>query len=65
MASSEAVAADLMRRFVGEPGALFISLLIAVSALGAANATIVTGARTNYALGQDFSLLLPRTLART
>ncbi len=56
MAQSEAVAADLMRQVVGEPGAIFISLLIAVSALGAANATIITGARTNYALGQDFSL---------
>ncbi|MEA5516218.1 APC family permease [Nodularia sp. UHCC 0506] len=56
MAGSEAVAADLMRSIWGEPGALFISLLIAVSTLGAINATIFTGARTNYALGQDFSL---------
>jgi amino acid transporter len=56
MASSEAVAADLMRRTVGEPGAVFISLLIAVATLGSTNATIFTGARTNYALGQDFSL---------
>lgn len=55
-AESGAVAADLMQRVVGEPGAVFISLLIAVSALGAAHATIITGARTNYALGQDFSL---------
>ncbi len=57
MAESEAVAADLMRHVLGEPGALFVSLLIAVSTLGAANATIFTGARTNYALGQDFSML--------
>ncbi|MEA5581381.1 amino acid permease [Nodularia harveyana UHCC-0300] len=56
MATSEAVAADLMRSIWGEPGALFISLLIAVSTLGAMNATIFTGARTNYALAQDFSL---------
>lgn len=55
-AASDAVAADLMRRALGEPGAIFISLLIVVSVLGAANATIITGARTNYALGQDFSL---------
>lgn len=55
-AESGAVAADLMQRAVGESGAVFISLLIAVSALGAAHATIITGARTNYALGQDFSL---------
>lgn len=56
IAQSEAVAADLMRRAVGEGGAKFISCLIAISALGAINATIFTGARTNYALGQDFRL---------
>ncbi|MGF1482616.1 MAG: APC family permease [Cyanophyceae cyanobacterium] len=56
MAASEAVGADLMRRALGEPGAWFISLLISVSTLGAINATIFTGARTNYALGKDFSL---------
>jgi amino acid transporter len=57
MAGSEAVAADLLRRAIGEPGAGFISVLIAISTLGAINATIFTGARTNYALGQDFSRL--------
>lgn len=56
MANSEAVAADLMRSLWGAPGAFFVSVLIAVSTLGATNATIFTGARTNYALGQDFSL---------
>jgi amino acid transporter len=56
MAESKAVAADLMRRAVGESGAVFISLLIAISSFGSINATIFTGARTNYALGQDFSL---------
>ncbi|WP_445633876.1 Amino acid permease [Nostoc sp. DSM 114161] len=56
MAQSEAVAADLMRSLWGTPGALFISILIAIATLGATNATIFTGARTNYALGQDFSL---------
>ncbi|MFL9456155.1 MULTISPECIES: APC family permease [Nostocales] len=56
LAGSEAPAADLMRRAVGENGARFVSVIVAVSALGAANATIFTGARTNYALGQDFSI---------
>jgi amino acid transporter len=56
IASSEAVAADLMRQALGEVGAQFISLLIAVSALGAIQGTIFTGARTNYALGQDWKL---------
>ncbi|MBD1842572.1 amino acid permease [Cyanobacteria bacterium FACHB-63] len=53
MANSPAVAADLMRRAFGQPGVVFISFLVAVSALGALNATVLTGARTNYALGQD------------
>ena len=56
VAGSEAVAADLMRRAVGHRGAQFVSLLVAISALTSANATIITGARTNYALGRDFKL---------
>lgn len=56
LAASDAAAADLMRRAVGEGGARFVSLLIAVSALTSANATVITGARTNYALGRDFRL---------
>jgi basic amino acid/polyamine antiporter, APA family len=53
MAQSQAVAADLMRRALGEPGAVLISLLVVVCTLDSINATIFTGARTNYALGQD------------
>ena len=56
LAASEAVAADLMRRAMGEGGARFVSLLVAISALTSANATVITGARTNYALGRDFRL---------
>jgi basic amino acid/polyamine antiporter, APA family len=53
MSGSEVVAADLMRRAMGENGARFISLLIAVTALSTMNGSIITGARTNYALGRD------------
>ncbi|MES1023943.1 amino acid permease [Gloeocapsa sp. BRSZ] len=56
MAESEALAAQLMRQAVGESGAIFISLLVVVTTLCSTNATIFTGARTNYALGRDFSL---------
>ena len=56
MGRSEVVAADLMRKVFGAGGAGFVSLLIAVSALGGINATIFTGARTSYALGRDFAL---------
>ncbi len=56
MSQSKAVAAALMGEIFGQSGTVFISLLVAISALGAINATIFTGARTNYALGKDFSL---------
>jgi basic amino acid/polyamine antiporter, APA family len=56
LAGSEAPAADLMRHVLGENGAIFVSFLVALSALGAANATIFTGARTNYAVGRDFPM---------
>jgi amino acid transporter len=56
MAQSKAIAADLMRQALGEPGAILISTLIAITALGSLNASIFTGARTNYAFGRDVSL---------
>lgn len=56
IAGSEAVAADLMQRSMGERGSQFVSVLVAISALTSANATIFTGARTNYAVGRDFRL---------
>ena len=56
IASSDAVAADLMLQVLGKTGAQFISLLIAISALGAMQGTIFTGARSNYALGKDWKL---------
>ncbi len=56
MSESEVVAADLMGKVFEQGGVKFVSLLIALSALGAINGTIFTGARTNYALGQNFSL---------
>ncbi len=56
IAGSEAVAADLMQRTMGERGSQFVSILVAISALTSANATVFTGARTNYAVGRDFRL---------
>lgn len=53
---SDAVAFDVMGRIAGPYGASFTTALIAISALGAMNATIITGARTNYALGTEFPL---------
>ncbi|HEY0897081.1 MAG TPA: APC family permease, partial [Sphingobacteriaceae bacterium] len=48
---------DLMRMTFGSGGVILIAILVAVSALTSANATIFTGARTSYALGRDFLLL--------
>lgn len=56
MGQSEAVAADTMRRAMGEQGAQLVSLLVAISALTSANATILMGARTTYAFGRDVPL---------
>lgn len=56
MSQSDAIAADLMRAALGEPGAKVLSLLVVAAALSSTNATIFTGARTNFALGRDFSL---------
>ena len=55
MSKSEVVAADLLRRALGENGARFITLLIGIAAVSGINGMIITGARTNYALGKDFA----------
>jgi APA family basic amino acid/polyamine antiporter len=54
IAGSKAVAADVMRMALGEKGAAVLALIVCVSALTTINAAIFTGARTTYAMGQDF-----------
>jgi amino acid transporter len=54
LAKSETAAADVLRRQFGEAGSKIISFIIAVSALTSINATIIVGARSNYALGRDW-----------
>jgi amino acid transporter len=54
MSGSDVVAAEVMRRVAGQGGATFVSILIAIAALGSMNATTFTGARSIYALGQDY-----------
>lgn len=54
MAAADAVAAEVMRRSMGDLGAALISLIVAVAALTSANATVITGARTACALGRTF-----------
>ncbi|WP_082522160.1 APC family permease [Ramlibacter sp. Leaf400] len=57
MAKSEALAADLMRVAFGPAGEKVIAVLVAVAALTSINATMIVGARTNYALGRDWPVL--------
>jgi amino acid transporter len=45
-----------MRATLGDAGAVILIVLVVAAALSTANATIFTGARTNFALGRDFSL---------
>jgi len=59
VAASQAVAGDVMRLTFGEGAAWLIGLMVAIAALTSANATIFTGARTNYALGRDFPVFAP------
>lgn len=56
MAGSSAVAGDLMKMAFGNAGLIIIAVIVAISALTSANATVFTGARSNYALGRDFAV---------
>lgn len=55
--NSETVGADLTAQIFGGESTLIVACIVLATALSTANATIITGARTNYALGRDFRLL--------
>jgi basic amino acid/polyamine antiporter, APA family len=54
---SRAIARDVFAAVAGNWGGAAISILVMVSALGAASALIFTGARVHAALGSDYALL--------
>lgn len=54
---SDTIGVALSNKIMGSAGSAVMAVLVIISALSTANATIITGARTNYALGRDFSLL--------
>ncbi|MBN1831419.1 MAG: amino acid permease [Deltaproteobacteria bacterium] len=56
MASSQAIAVDTLATLVPDSAAKLISILICISALGAINGLIFTGARISYAIGSDHSI---------
>ncbi len=51
--ASTAPAADVMQAAGGAVAAAAVSLAIVIAALSSANATMITGARSNYAMGRD------------
>ena len=57
MAKSDAIAADLLKAAFGPIGATMISVMVAIAALTSINATMIVGARTNFAVGRDWPLL--------
>jgi basic amino acid/polyamine antiporter, APA family len=57
MAKSEAVAADLLGKAFGATGKTVIAVTVAIAALTSINATMIVGARTNYAVGRDWPAL--------
>lgn len=56
MAGTQTLAADIMRNRFGEAGAWMLTGAVIFAALSTANATAMTGGRSNYALGRDFPL---------
>src|SRR5690606_30740539 len=54
---TNAVGAELMRIIAGPMAAVLLSVMICLAALSTINATILTGARVYYALGNDVPCL--------
>jgi len=57
MAKSQAVAADLLKVSFGTTGEVLISIMVAIAALTSINATMIVGARSNFAAGRDWEAL--------
>jgi amino acid transporter len=57
LAESKAPGADVMVGAAGPLGTQLIALFVAIAALTSINATMIVGARTNYAMARDWPLL--------
>jgi amino acid transporter len=57
MSRSPVVTADTMRHALGAPGALVVTGLIVLAVLSSINVTILTGARSSFAMARDFPRL--------
>ena len=56
MKASKALAADVMKLTFGNIGAGVLSIIVIAASISTLNATVFTGARTNYALGRDYDI---------
>ncbi len=54
---SDAVGSAFTEQILGAEGAIAVALIVILASLSTTNATVITGARTNYALGRDFKVL--------
>ena len=54
LANSKAAPADLLALALGPVGEKLLGLFVAIAALTSINATMIVGARTNYAMGDDW-----------
>jgi amino acid transporter len=57
LAASKAPGVDVMVKTVGTLGSQLVALFVAISALTSINATMIVGARTNYATAHDWPAL--------
>jgi len=57
LASANAPAAELMTHAWGPAGANMLAVFVAVATLTSINATMIVGARSDYAIGRDWSAL--------
>ncbi|MGB2592675.1 MAG: amino acid permease [Candidatus Acidiferrum sp.] len=53
LAQSQHVASDVVRTFAGSRGAVWLTIAMAISALGALHVVVLTGARIPYAMARD------------
>jgi len=53
LAESPAVAAEIVSEIMGDAGGLFVSVLVALSCLGAMNGMLFTGSRIYFAMGSE------------
>jgi basic amino acid/polyamine antiporter, APA family len=53
LAQSQHVASDVVRSFAGSRGATWLTIAMAISALGALHVVVLTGARIPYAMARD------------